>query len=77
MSVFFQLGKKCPFIQQLYSRDLSGKASTCHIKPKFLYISERLNIPCFFSRFQKQFLIVSYVGLKLGALKDGHIPLVV
>ena len=77
VSVFFQLGKKCPFIQQIFGRNLSGKASTCHIKPKFHHINERLNIPCFFSRFQKQFLIVSYVGLKLGAPKDGNIPLVV
>ena len=48
VSVFFQLGKKCPYIQQIFGRNLSGKASTCQIKPKFNHINERLNIPCFF-----------------------------
>ena len=75
--MFFHLGKKCHLVQQIYRHDLSDKASTCHIKPKFHHINERLNIPCFFSRFQKQFLIVSSVAWKLGAPKDGHIPPVV
>ena len=48
VSVFFQLGKECPFVQQIYRHDLRGKASTCHIKPKFRHINERLNIQCFF-----------------------------
>ena len=55
VSVFFQLGKKCPFIQQIFRRNLSGKASTCHIKPKFHHINERLNIPCFFSDSKSSF----------------------
>ena len=56
--MFFQLGEKCPFLQQVYRHDLSGKASNCHIKPRFHHINERFSIPCFFLRFQEQFLIV-------------------
>ena len=46
------------------------------MKLKFLLIDERFNIPFSFSRIEKQFVVINYVGLKLGALKDGNIPLV-
>ena len=42
-----------------------------------IFIDERFNIPFSFSRIEKQFVIIIYVGLKLGALKDGNIPLVI
>ena len=45
------------------------------MKLKFLLIDERFNIQFSFSRIEKQFVVINYVGLKLGALKDGNIPL--
>ena len=56
---------------------LSGKLSILCMKFKLLLIDERFNIPFSFSRIEKQFVVINYVGLKLGALKDGNIPLVI
>ena len=47
------------------------------MKLKFILIDERFNIPFSFSRVKKQFVVINYVGLKLGALRDGNIPLVI
>ena len=47
------------------------------MKLKFLLIDERFNIPFSFSRIEKQFVVINYVGLKLGALKDRNIPLLI
>ena len=47
------------------------------MKLKFLLIDERFNIQFSFSRIEKQFVVINYVGLKLGALKYGNIPLVI
>jgi len=46
------------------------------MKFEFLLIDRKFNIPFSFSLIEKQFVIISYVGLKLGAL-DGNIPLVI
>ena len=47
------------------------------MKLKFLLIDERFDIPFSFSQIEKQFVVINYMGLKLGALKDGNIPLVI
>ena len=47
------------------------------MKLKFLVIDERFDIPFSFSQIEKQFVVINYMGLKLGALKDGNIPLVI
>ena len=47
------------------------------MKLKFPVIDERFNIPFSFSQIEKQFVVINYVGLKLGALKDGNILLVI
>ena len=47
------------------------------MKLKFLLTDERFNIPFSFSGIEKQFVVINYVGLKLGAFKDGNIPLVI
>ena len=47
------------------------------MKLKFLLIDERFDIPFSFSQIEKQFVVINCMGLKLGALKDGNIPLVI
>ena len=46
------------------------------MKLKFL-LNDKINIPFSFFRIEKQFVNINYMGLKLGALKHGNIPLVI
>ena len=57
--------------------DLSDKLSILCMKLKFLLIDERFNITFSFCQIEKQLVVINYVGLELGALKDGNIPLVI
>ena len=72
---FFQHCEKWHFIQGRFKWQIKYKLSIICFQLKLLLIGKRLNIPFSFSRVVKQFVGINYTGLKLGALKDGNIPL--